>query len=36
MVRSIPEDSVARFALVGCTNFVVSFVDFAMFSAAKL
>jgi putative flippase GtrA len=28
MVRSIPEDSVARFALVGCTNFVVSFTAF--------
>jgi putative flippase GtrA len=28
MVRSVPEDSVARFALVGCTNFVVSFTAF--------
>jgi putative flippase GtrA len=28
MVRPIPEDSVARFALVGCTNFVVSFTAF--------
>ena len=28
MVRSLPEDSVARFALVGCTNFVVSFTAF--------
>ena len=28
MVRSIPEDSAARFALVGCTNFVVSFTAF--------
>ena len=28
MVRSIPEDSVARFAVVGCTNFVVSFTAF--------
>src|SRR5262245_21045142 len=28
MVRSIPEDSVARLALVGCTNFVVSFTAF--------
>ena len=28
MVRSRPEDSVARFALVGCTNFVVSFTAF--------
>jgi len=30
MVRSIPEDSVARFALVGCTNFVVSFTAFIL------
>jgi putative flippase GtrA len=30
MVRSIPEDSVARFALVGCTNFVVSFTAFVL------
>ncbi|HUL82094.1 MAG TPA: GtrA family protein [Gammaproteobacteria bacterium] len=28
MARSLPEDSVARFALVGCTNFVVSFTAF--------
>jgi putative flippase GtrA len=28
MVRPAPEDSVARFALVGCTNFVVSFTAF--------
>jgi putative flippase GtrA len=28
VVRSIPEDSVARFAVVGCTNFVVSFTAF--------
>ena len=28
MARSVPEDSVARFALVGCTNFVVSFTAF--------
>lgn len=28
MVRGIPEDSATRFALVGCTNFVVSFTVF--------
>jgi len=28
MVRRVPEDSVARFAVVGCTNFVVSFTAF--------
>jgi putative flippase GtrA len=28
MARPVPEDSVARFALVGCTNFVVSFTAF--------
>jgi putative flippase GtrA len=28
MVRSIPADSAARFALVGCTNFIVSFTAF--------
>jgi putative flippase GtrA len=28
MSRGIPDDSAARFALVGCTNFVVSFTVF--------
>jgi putative flippase GtrA len=28
MVRGIPDDSATRFALVGCTNFVVSFTVF--------
>jgi putative flippase GtrA len=28
MARGIPDDSAARFALVGCTNFVVSFTVF--------
>jgi putative flippase GtrA len=29
-VRSVPDDSVARFALVGCTNFVVSCTAFIL------
>src|SRR5215471_7499469 len=28
MARRVPEDSVARFAVVGCTNFIVSFTAF--------
>ena len=28
MARRVPEDSVTRFAVVGCTNFVVSFTAF--------
>ena len=28
MTRGMPDDSATRFALVGCTNFVVSFTVF--------